>query len=350
MADAADPISSAEANAGILAGLDAFVKSGGLSRAEKAEAARTAGDDVEDVEGDGNEPESGEPEVQAQGEAESESDDEQEDAVEGEDVEKPQTYTVKVDGQDVTVTLDELTAGYSREADYRRKTATHAETVRKWEADKETLLKADREALSSEREQYKAVLGVWKQQLESLTSNNTPEWEALRRDNPAEWSAKMLERRAQLDQLGAVVAEQQRLANEDRTKQETALKQKFEREAQKMLEAIPEWKDQKAYLADSGQILDYTTGLGYGADEVKLAVANDHRLARVLKDAAAYRALQAKKPEAQKKVAGAKPLPPGPAAPKVSSASNLKRLMETQAKRGDREATAALFDAIGLSR
>lgn len=44
--------------------------------------------------------------------------------VEGAEVQSAdgQTYTVRVDGQDVEVTLDELRNGYSRQADYTRKT------------------------------------------------------------------------------------------------------------------------------------------------------------------------------------------------------------------------------------
>lgn len=47
---------------------------------------------------------------------------EHEDSTEGQDAPEVPKYTVKVDGADVEVTLDELTNGYSRQADYTRKT------------------------------------------------------------------------------------------------------------------------------------------------------------------------------------------------------------------------------------
>lgn len=340
MAYASDPTAAAEASAGVLAGLDAFVKNGSLEQSEKLAQ--------QDVAGDVNEPESGEPESHIeQGEAESASDDELD--TDETESQPPQKFKVKVDGEELEITVDEALAGYSREADYRRKTAMLAENQRKWEAEKEQSLKADREAIVSEREQYKAVLGVWKTQLEQLTGNNTPEWEQLRQSNPAEWSARMLERRNQLEQLNAVVAEQQRLTTDEKAKQDDELKRRVAEESRKMLDAVPEWKDQAVYLADSNKIFEYVQARGYTPQEVGRYVAMDHRLAPILKDAMSYRALQAKKPEAQKRVEVARPLPPGPAAPQ-SSKPDLKKLFERQAKRGDRESSAALFDALGLSR
>merc|ERR1712224_646361 len=46
----------------------------------------------------------------------------QEDQVEEEESEQPQLYTIKVDGEEQEVTLEELQNGYSRQRDYTRKT------------------------------------------------------------------------------------------------------------------------------------------------------------------------------------------------------------------------------------
>ena len=46
-------------------------------------------------------------------------------------LDEPSTYTVKVDGKDVEVTLDELRSGYSRQADYTRKSQVLAEQRQK---------------------------------------------------------------------------------------------------------------------------------------------------------------------------------------------------------------------------
>src|SRR5262249_33609633 len=159
-------------------------------------------------------------------------------------------------------TLDEALAGYSREADYTRKSQAHQEAVRQWEANKEQQLKADRDAMGAEREQYKAVLEIWRQQYQAITGN-PQEWDQLRRDNPADCSARMLERKQHLDQLNAIVAEQQRVQTEDQTRRDNELKTRFSTEREKLLQAIPEWKDQNVYLADSGKIIEYTNARGF---------------------------------------------------------------------------------------
>lgn len=50
------------------------------------------------------------------------------------DAEAPATYVVKVDGQEIEVSLDELLGGYQRQADYTRKTQTLAEQAKELEA------------------------------------------------------------------------------------------------------------------------------------------------------------------------------------------------------------------------
>lgn len=298
-----------------------------------------------DVKGDDNEPESGESESDVeQDEAESDGDDKQDDAEDEADEETPQRFRLKVDGTDVEVTLDELQNGYSREADYRRKTQAHADEVRKWTAERDDSLKADRTALAAEREQYKSVLGVWEQQLKQALGSDEG-LEQLRAQNPGEWSARMTERYELHNRLSAVQAEQAKLADADKSKRDTEFKQKTADEARKLFEAIPEWKDQAAFQRDSKQIYEYAKTVGLSADEINNAAQTDHRIARVLRDASAYRALQEKKPVAQKRIEAVKPLPPGPATLQSTPASKLMKLRDDQAKRGDKKSTIALFEA-----
>ena len=82
-----------------------------------------------------------------------------EEGEETEEGEQPQTFTVKVDGKEVSVTLDELQKGYSRTQDYTRKTQQIAE-VRK-QVEQET------HAVRAEREQYAQLLGALQTQLQS---------------------------------------------------------------------------------------------------------------------------------------------------------------------------------------
>ena len=66
--------------------------------------------------------------LDAQDESSEESSDEQTELEEDtQDETKPEVFTVKVDGKEIEVTLDELQKGYSRTQDYTRKTQQVAE-------------------------------------------------------------------------------------------------------------------------------------------------------------------------------------------------------------------------------
>ena len=68
-------------------------------------------------------------------------------------LDEPSTYTVKVDGKDVEVTLDELRSGYSRQADYTRKSQVLAEQRQK--ADEElAATQQERQRYISQLEQF----------------------------------------------------------------------------------------------------------------------------------------------------------------------------------------------------
>ena len=61
----------------------------------------------------------------------------EDDALAEDDTEEPQSYTIKVDGQEQEVSLDELKKGYQLESDYRNKTATLGEERRQLEAERQ---------------------------------------------------------------------------------------------------------------------------------------------------------------------------------------------------------------------
>src|SRR5262245_58291403 len=105
----------------------------------------------------------------------------------------------------------------------------------------------------------------------------------------------MQERRNQLDQLNAIVQEQSRLAADEKSNREAEAQRKFASESAKILEANPDWANHEVYTAESNKIFEYMGGHGIGKEEVTALVLNNHRFAKVLRDAAAFRALQAKK-------------------------------------------------------
>ena len=88
-----------------------------------------------------------ETEVSEEDEPESEEEEEEE----GEDQTETSLYTIKIDGKDTDVTLDELKSGYQKDSDYRKKTTELAEQRKAFEG--------QAQAIHAERQQYAQALG-----------------------------------------------------------------------------------------------------------------------------------------------------------------------------------------------
>jgi hypothetical protein len=135
------------------------------------------------------EPATEEIEVEANDEAEEEIFEEAEEyevADEEAPTETPQAYTVKVDGDEFEVTLDELRDGYQRQADYTRKSQSLAEQRKAYEA--------NLQAVQNERQQYSQVLEQMSQnQNYELQRFENIDWKELKDDDPMDYMEKRLE-------------------------------------------------------------------------------------------------------------------------------------------------------------
>ncbi len=106
-------------------------------------------------------------------EYEEESDEEQTNVEE--EIEQPLTFTVKVDGQDIEVTQEELINGYSRQQDYTRKTQELSQKRKTIEQQQAEL--AQRDAI------YSQLLPKMEAQLKGELANE-PDWSKLYEDDP----------------------------------------------------------------------------------------------------------------------------------------------------------------------
>ena len=86
-----------------------------------------------------------------------------------------QTFTVKVDGQEVEVTQEELVNGYSRQQDYTRKTQELSQQRKTIEQQQTEL--AQRDAI------YSQLLPKMEAQLKGELANE-PDWNTLYEDDP----------------------------------------------------------------------------------------------------------------------------------------------------------------------
>jgi hypothetical protein len=131
------------------------------------------------------------------------------------------------------------------------------------------------------------------------------DWNALRTQNPAEFAALSQEYQNRQSQIQGYMQQLQQQAQQSSQQWQAERQAALAQEQQKMLEAVPEWRTPETYQKDMQQIGQYARSLGF--NDAELGQIADHRYMRVLRDAAQYRALQAAKPEALKKVRQAPP-------------------------------------------
>ena len=280
------------------------------------------------------------PEVQEELETEAVEEAEYEDDVESEEEateeEPTPTYKVRVGKEEVEVPLDELLKGYSRTADYTRKTQEIAETRKVIEAERAKIDEA-----SKLRDTYAQRLGIIEQMLKQQDSGE--DLASLKETDPIGYAVKVAEQAEREKQLSAVRAEQQRIAQQQQSEQQERLKSYLAQEAQKLAEAIPEMNDPARGQAIRTDIRNFAQKLGYSEQE--LSQVYDSRAVTALYKAMQYDKLMSGKGDATKKVQQApKMLKPGTSTPEARQSQEVKQLRGRLKKSGKAKDAASLFE------
>ena len=252
------------------------------------------------------------------------SDGEQSDEADAEEEEdKPPSFTVKVDGKNVEVTLEELQKGYSREADYTRKTQQVSEERRAFQA--------EAELVRTERQQYSQLLGSLQAQLQQ---NAAPQidLDRLYNEDPIEWvRQKELARDAEKVHA-AIQSEQQRLSHIQAQEQYQSMQAHLAQQQDAMLKAIPEWANPDKAKAEKTLLIEWGQKLGFSSDELKNIF--DHRAVVALRKAALYDQMMTKRGNIRPAVNnGPKPAKPG-AAGRMDNTTDARRSQQRLAKTG----------------
>jgi hypothetical protein len=220
------------------------------------------------------EPATEEIEVEANDEAEEEVFEEAEEyevADEEAPAETPQAYTVKVDGEEFEVTLDELRDGYQRQSDYTRKSQSLAEQRKAYEA--------NLQAVQNERNQYAQVLEQMSEnqnyQLQQFEDIN---WKELKDDDPMEYMEKRLEYQEAKDRISQLNNERARVHQQNQAEITQVLTEKVQKEAELLSAALPEYADPSSNLKTD--IRNYALSLGFPENEIDSI--SDHRVVLVL--------------------------------------------------------------------
>lgn len=250
-------------------------------------------------------------------------DEQSEDSDEAEEDEQPQVFTVKVDGKEIEVTLDELQKGYSRTQDYTRKTQQIAEARK--------AVEAETAAIRAEREQYAQLLGALQQQLESA-GEQPVDWDRLYAEDPIEWVRQRELARDKQERKAAIQSEQQRLSQLTVQQQTEEMKAKLAQEQELLISAVPEWKDPQKAKAEKALLVEFGRKIGFSEDELKNVY--DHRAVIALRKAALYDQMVSKRKDIKPVVNnGPRPVKPS-AAGRVSSTTEGTRAKQRLAKTG----------------
>ena len=207
---------------------------------------------------------------------ESEEDDEGdlEESAEEQEQEEDPLFTVTANGEDIEVTYDELLKGYSRQADYTRKTQEIAQQRQQYEQAKSQYESALPELMQL-KEQYVSVLNDTISNSVSNLEQFNVDWNRLKEEDQDQYLLKREEFRQAQDQLREHQSrkqyEEQQLQQQYASDNNKILRE----ETNKLVNVMPEFADDNARKEIIQNIREYARNNGYSEEELNTLA--DHR-------------------------------------------------------------------------
>lgn len=200
---------------------------------------------------------------------------------------EPSLHRVKVQGQELEVSLDELKAGYSRDSDYRQKTHALSQERKSLEEQKQSLS----QTYESRLKELNDLIGSANSYISQQSGD--VDLQKLYEEDPAAAAKVDFQMRQQREQL-----------NNLKQRAESVRMQQYNEylNEQRKLAAtkIPEYADPNKASSFKTNLKNTLTG--YGFTEAEIGMLADHRFLMVAKDAMEFRNLKAQKPVTAKKV------------------------------------------------
>ena len=332
------PGSISEAQDAILGLMDSLEKP---EEEEQASPSEEVTEDVLEEESDEVEEEGEEPDEDTEDDESEESDEEE---VE-DDSEETTLYTVTVDGEEHEVTEEELVKGYSRQADYTRKTQQLAEHRKQIDQAVEQY-KGEIAQTQQAREQYvSAVAQAIETNYSHLQQFQNIDWERLKTEDREEYLTKRDDYRQAQEQIQSLQTAQGEAQNQAAAEAQKEHQRMVQEEHQKMVSIIPQWGESETRQAIAKTVSEFALTKGYTQEELNQLV--DHRSILVLMQAKAYEDMQKKQTTVRSKKVKNKPkVIRGKAKTEKTSSDSVKR--KKQLKRlqqtGRAEDAASLFE------
>ena len=207
-------------------------------------------------------------------------------------------YTVKVAGEDVDVSADELIAGYQRGGDYTQKTQALAADRKTVEGERQQFAAAQQE-LHQMREHLAGRLQMAEEMLQAGAGEPEPNWDQLREDDPMEYMLQRDRFRDRQEQQRQITQEREALQAQQQAAAQQQWAQHLQNEQAALLERIPEWTDDNVAKEEKSAVITYAQRAGF--TEQELAQASDSRAIAIMRKAMLFDALQDATPKAKAK-------------------------------------------------
>lgn len=245
-------------------------------------------------------------------------------------------YTVKVDGQEIQVKQSELLAGYQRDADYRNKTKAVAE--------QRQAIEAERQSVVQERNTALQVIERFQAELGQMLQPNV-DWNELANTDPAEYIRQKHaydQRMAQYNQAEQAKAYLQHQAQQEQFQH---LQNYVKAEQERLVQAIPDWKDEAKAKAGKAQLKEFLQSYGY--NDTEIGTVADHRMVVIADKARRYDELIKKSAQTTKKVEKVPPRVERPGNAESRGIDGRTEVMKRLNKTGSiRDAAAAFANFI----
>lgn len=287
---------------------------------------------AEEPEADGLEDQAQEPDDEGEQEEAvdetAEEDDDDQEAEEADEEPAETLYTVKVDGQERQVSLDELRRSYSGQGYIQEQMRTVAEGRKQ--------IEQMYHQLQQETQQVTAL----RQQLETggIPTQPTPPSRDLFEKDPIGYMEAKLKYDDDLAKWQEKAQELQAVSTRQQQMQQQALAYTLQQEMAKLQQAIPEFADREKGPQLRNAILE--TGVEYGFAPEELSEVADSRAVRVLHDAMKYRQLMAARGDVQKKVDKARPM----VKPGAKQSANAGKAKQRKQAEGRMRSTGSVDD------
>ena len=215
------------------------------------------------------------------------------------------TYTVKVDGTEMSVTLNELLRGYQREADYTRKTSELSLEKSKYN----DLMQQSQSEINNKLSKLTELTTVAQQELQQEYSNI--DFEKLYDEDPSEAARLEHKMRKRAENLAMI-------QEETKANQQQEFQKYLQEQQHKVSTLVPEFNDPAKASKLKSDMRVYLSKLGYGDKDINSIY--DARQVLLIKDAMSYDALKKSNIKVTKKVASApKVVKPGTAKNKADA-------------------------------